>query len=1011
MVITNAYGSVTSSVAVVLITNALPFITSQPQPQSVSAGATASFSVTASGSLPLSYQWLRDGSPIGSATGTTYNLSGVTTNDSGSAFAVVITNAYGAVTSSVVNLTVTAAASSGGVVIDEVYAGGGKTGAAYKYDYVVLKNISSSAVSINGWSLQHDKVGAWQAPFALPNAGIPAGGYYLIQCYNDGSSGTNGAALTPDATAPQSSVWNMSYASADAVALVNTTNVLTLSGSGGGISASAAAAAGIVDLVGGGTSTGNDYWGTGITPTGSAANAVTRKNGGCQNTPDNSLDFAAAPASPKNSATTPAPCNGGGQAPTITVEPQSQSVAAGASASFGVTATGTAPLGYQWRSAGVPLSNATNATYTINTVTTNDSGRTFDVVITNVYGAVTSSPAATLTVNVIAPELLSIEAVKAIYYVQTNTAAVIQPAGATGPYSWAAEVQGVLPALITNTTVSFTGTNLPNPFVQSAVDDTGLAQDEIFFPTKAALDAAYANGNFHYVTTFASGNTYVNDLPLGTNGDAYPNAPTLSAPDGDWSAGKLTLHAVTGGYQIGWVSLAAPQDQINLAINDGSGNPITELDGLPGNITNYVLPGSILDPNTDYQIDLTFTHMNYLNTNANGVILYGLFEANNDFTVHTDPAGVAGGVPVSNYAMVRNGTNALVDIDEQAAGYLMAKYSTNGGAAKSYLQFDLTGTNADTGSPATLRLYRASSSASQRIQLWALNQPFSAPTNFNNVNWNQAPANDTNGNGLLTSGPATATLLVDMQAYSTTNRPVYDIVIPAPWGQFVFSNKLTLAIGTSVAIAGDTNATGGFRTVITNSLEMPTLRFSSTAIVPPSITPPVATTLPATGVTASAAALNGTVNPSGAATTWYFQYGTTTNYGTYTTTNSLSADTNTVGVTSPLTGLAAGTTYHCQLVAGNGGGNSSGGDVVLTTLAVTPPQLIAPQILGNGSVQFSFTGTPGATFTILGTTDLTLPVGSWTVLGVATENPAGQYNFTDPQATNNSLRFYEVRSP
>ena len=48
---------------------------------------------------------------------------------------------------------------------------------------------------------------------------------------------------------------------------------------------------------------------------------------------------------------------------------------------------------------------------------------------------------------------------------------------------------------------------------------------------------------------------------------------------------------------------------------------------------------------------------------------------------------------------------------------------------------------------------------------------------------------------------------------------------------------------------------------------------------------------------------------------------------------------------------------------------------------------------------------------MLGTTDLSLPLSNWTVLGALTDNPPGQFQFTDPQATNGALRFYRVRSP
>ena len=74
-------------------------------------------------------------------------------------------------------------------------------------------------------------------------------------------------------------------------------------------------------------------------------------------------------------------------------------------------------------------------------------------------------------------------------------------------------------------------------------------------------------------------------------------------------------------------------------------------------------------------------------------------------------------------------------------------------------------------------------------------------------------------------------------------------------------------------------------------------------------------------------------------------------------------------------------------------------------------------MLPNGTFQFAFTNTSGGTnmnensVTVLATTNLLLPLSNWTVLGAVTDSPPGQFQFSDPQATNRPLRFYRVRSP
>jgi hypothetical protein len=67
---------------------------------------------------------------------------------------------------------------------------------------------------------------------------------------------------------------------------------------------------------------------------------------------------------------------------------------------------------------------------------------------------------------------------------------------------------------------------------------------------------------------------------------------------------------------------------------------------------------------------------------------------------------------------------------------------------------------------------------------------------------------------------------------------------------------------------------------------------------------------------------------------------------------------------------------------------------------------------GSGSFQFSFTNnSPGATFTVLTTTNLALPINYWRVLGGAMVIAPGQFQFTDPQARNFPQQFYGVSSP
>ena len=88
-----------------------------------------------------------------------------------------------------------------------------------------------------------------------------------------------------------------------------------------------------------------------------------------------------------------------------------------------------------------------------------------------------------------------------------------------------------------------------------------------------------------------------------------------------------------------------------------------------------------------------------------------------------------------------------------------------------------------------------------------------------------------------------------------------------------------------------------------------------------------------------------------------------------------------------------------------------GQTIPVTQAPVTPPILTGFTILSNGAFQFGFTNNQRASFTVLTTTNLLLPLTNWTVLGTPTNNGSGQYQFTDLTATNGGQRFYRVSSP
>jgi uncharacterized protein len=203
---------------------------------------------------------------------------------------------------------------SGSIVVGELYAAGGNSGAVYTNDYVELFNRGAGSVAIDGWTLQYASASSttWQAT-ALTGT-IPAGGHYLVQL----AGGTNGAAL-PAADATGTS--NLAVTGGK-IAIVDGATALSCGASPGSCSAVST----VEDLVGYGAAA--DYEGSAAAPAMSATTALARAGGGCTDSDDNAADFATAAPNPLNSSSATAACStsgGGGGGPgdaTVNVDVQ-----------------------------------------------------------------------------------------------------------------------------------------------------------------------------------------------------------------------------------------------------------------------------------------------------------------------------------------------------------------------------------------------------------------------------------------------------------------------------------------------------------------------------------------------------------------------------------------------------------------------------------------------------------------------------------------------------------------
>ena len=175
-----------------------PALTLQPANLTVAAGLTASFSVAATGTAPLSYQWQRNGADIAGASAATYALAAAALADNGAVFRAVVSNAAGSVTSNPATLTVTPPAPVLTVTLQpantSVVAG---TAAAF----TVAATCSSGTLGIQwqrmapGGLTWADIAGATAATLSVPTTIADNGAQFraVLDC--------SGASLTPSSAA------------------------------------------------------------------------------------------------------------------------------------------------------------------------------------------------------------------------------------------------------------------------------------------------------------------------------------------------------------------------------------------------------------------------------------------------------------------------------------------------------------------------------------------------------------------------------------------------------------------------------------------------------------------------------------------------------------------------------------------------------------------------------------------------------------------------------------------
>ncbi|MGB9464968.1 MAG: immunoglobulin domain-containing protein [Candidatus Acidiferrum sp.] len=175
VIVSNSAGSQTSSMATLTVNAAAvaPTITAQPANQSVAVGQTATFSVTATGTAPLSYQWQKNGTAIGGATSASYTTPATALADSGEQFSVTVSNVVGNMPSSTATLTVNAVTASAVDVITYHYDNL-RTGQNLKETILTPANVNSAKFGKLGAFTVDGRVDA--QPLYLSAVAIPSAG-------------------------------------------------------------------------------------------------------------------------------------------------------------------------------------------------------------------------------------------------------------------------------------------------------------------------------------------------------------------------------------------------------------------------------------------------------------------------------------------------------------------------------------------------------------------------------------------------------------------------------------------------------------------------------------------------------------------------------------------------------------------------------------------------------------------------------------------------------------------